>query len=195
MSKVKEALKIKYDLQDMDSVSKALHGLHGFAGCDTINAFSGKRKIKPLHLILKNYCNMNLFASIGEEPNSSEDLFEIAQQFVCKLYGYKEKNTNIVCYKLYAAKQGHLDPKLLPPCSDSLQMHAARAPYQVYIWRNCLECHPEMPSPVGFGWDVSEDGEFIIQWNTVTPVSRSESSPSLRAPLAHCFAVKIRRHM
>ena len=118
LSKVKDALKIKCDLQDMDLVCKALLGLHCFTGCDTINAFSGKGKIKPLHLMLKNSCYINLFASIGEEPNLSEDLFQIAQQFVCEVYGYKEKNTNIVRDKLYATKQGHLDPKgLLTRCT------------------------------------------------------------------------------
>ena len=35
--------------------------------------------------------------------------------------------------------------KVDPPCSDSLRMHAERATYQVYIWRNCLESHPDIP--------------------------------------------------
>ena len=169
LSKVKEALKIKYNLHDMNLVSKALLGLHGFTGCDTVSAFSGKGKVKPLHLMLKHSYYIDLFATIGKEPDLSEDLFEIVQQFVCEIYGYKEKNTNIVRYKLYAAKQGHLDPKSIPPCSDSLRMHAARATYQVYVWRNCLKRHPEIPSPVGFGWDQNEIGDFMIKWNTVNP--------------------------
>ena len=169
LSKVKEALQIKYDLQDMDLVSKALLGLHGFTGCDTISAFSGKGKVKPLQLILKNIAYVDLFASIGGEPELSEDLFRVVQKFICVLYGHKEDNTNIVRYKLYAAKQGRLDPKSIPPCSDSLRMHAARATYQVYIWRNCLESHPDIPSPVGFGWDQNDSGDFIIKWNTVNP--------------------------
>ena len=169
LSKVKEALQIKYDLQDMDFVSKALLGLHGFTGCDTISAFSGKGKVKPLQLMLKNIAYFDLFASIGGEPELLEDLFRVVQKFICVLYGHKEDNTNNVCYKLYAAKQGRLDPKSIPPCSDSLRMHAARATYQVYIWRNCLESHPDIPSPVGFGWDQNDSGDFIIKWNTVNP--------------------------
>ena len=106
LSKVKEALQIKYDLQDMNWVSKALLGLHGFTGCDTISAFSGKGKVKPLQLMLKNVPYINLFASIGEEAELSEDLLEdLVKQFTCEQYGHKEENTDIVRYKLYAAKQ------------------------------------------------------------------------------------------
>ena len=87
---VKDALRIKYDLQDMDLVSKALLGLHGFTGCDTISAFSGKGKVKPLQLMLKNVAYVAL--SIGEELELSEDLFRVVQQFICELYmGIKKK--------------------------------------------------------------------------------------------------------
>ena len=49
-------------------------------------------------------------------------------------------------------------------------MHAARATYQVYIWRKCLESHPDIPS-VGFSWDQNDSGDFIIKWNTVNPAA------------------------
>jgi hypothetical protein len=71
---VKNALEIKYDIQDLDLVSKALLGLHGFTGCDTISAFSGKGKVKPLQLMLKNDVYCDLFASLGTEPELPEDL-------------------------------------------------------------------------------------------------------------------------
>ena len=101
--------------------------------------------------MLKNDACCDLFASPGTEPELPEDLFNIVQQFTCELYGHKEEDTNVVRYKLYATKQGHLDPKLIPLCTDSLKLHTARARYQVYVWRKYLESHPDIPSPVGFG--------------------------------------------
>ena len=89
----------------MNWVSKVLLGLHGFTGCDTISAFSGKGKAKPLQSMLKNVPYVNLFASIGEEAELSEDLFLMVKQFTCELYGHKEENTDIARYRLYAAKQ------------------------------------------------------------------------------------------
>ena len=70
---------------------------------------------------------------------------------------------------MYAAKHGHLDPKSIPPCADSLRQHSLRACYQVYIWRQSLESHPVVPSPIGFGWDQNVEGDFIISWNNVNP--------------------------
>ena len=106
LPKVWKALKIKYDLQDIDLASKALLGLHRFTSCDTVSAFSGKGKLKPLDLMLKSSHYIDLFASISEEPGLSADLFQIVQQLVFKLYGYKEKNNDIVRSKLNAAEQG-----------------------------------------------------------------------------------------
>ena len=70
---------------------------------------------------------------------------------------------------MYAAKHGHLDPKSIPPCADSLRQHSLRALYQVHIWRKSSESHPQIPSPVDFGWDQNEDGHFVIAWNRVNP--------------------------
>ena len=169
LSKVKVALQTKYELCDMQLVSMALLGIHSFTGCDTISSFSGKGKVKPLQLMLKNQSCIEFFASFGEKSELSDDHFEIVQKFVCELYGHKEENTNIVRYKLYAAKQGKLDPKSLPPCSDSLKLHTERALYQAFIWRNCLKSHPDIPSPVGHGWEVDDNGDYAITWNSVNP--------------------------
>ena len=70
---------------------------------------------------------------------------------------------------MYAAKHGHLDPKSIPPCADSLRQHSLRALYQVHIWRKSSESHPQIPSLIDFGWDQNEDGHFVIAWNRVNP--------------------------
>ena len=70
---------------------------------------------------------------------------------------------------MYSAKQGRLEAKCLPPCSDSLRLHANRACYQAYIWRKCLESSPDIPSPIGLGWEENDDGDLVIKWNTILP--------------------------
>ena len=99
----------------------------------------------------------------------SDDLLLKTQQFICEMYGHKGDDVNKVRYKLYAAKKGRVDPRLIPPCFDSLKIHFARAMYQVHIWRNCLVGHPDIPSPVGRGWDLNENRDFVIKWNSINP--------------------------
>ena len=135
---IKESLKTRYDVKDVEKVSRALLGLHGFTGCDTISSFAGKGKVKPLKTMMKEDQYINLFATFGDAPELTEAQFNTIQSFVCDMYGHKDTNTNNVRYKMYAAKHGHLDPKMIPPCADSLRQHSLRACYQVYIWRNSL---------------------------------------------------------
>ena len=166
---IKESLKTKYGIQDANEASKALLGLHGFTGCDTISSFAGKGKVGSVKTMMKDQNHIALFATFGDSPELSEVQFQQIQKFVCDLYGHKDDDTNVVRYKMYAAKHGHLDPKSIPPCADSLRQHSLRACYQVYIWRQSLQSHPIIPSPVGFGWDQNEEGDFIILWNNVNP--------------------------
>ena len=161
LESIKESLKTRYNIQDSDQASKALLGLHGFTGCDTISSFAGKGKIKPVKTMMKDEVYINLFASFGLEPELTENQFADIQKFVCELYGHKEEDTNKVWYKMYAAKHGHLDPKSIPPCADSLRQHSLRACYQVHIWIKSLESYPTIPSTVSFGWDQIEDGDFV----------------------------------
>ena len=169
LGKVKESLAIRFDVEDIEQACRALLGLHAFTGCDTVSAFSGKGKSKPLKLMLKENSYISLFSSFGNEPSLSETQHTTLQQFVCNLYGHTEESTDVVRYKLYSARQGRLEAKCLPPCSDSLSLHANRACYQAYIWRKCLESHPDIPSPVGLGWDRNDDDDLIIKWNTILP--------------------------
>ena len=166
---IKDSLKTRYEVTDVNQASKALLGLHGFTGCDTISSFAGKGKVKPVKTMMKNQTYIDLFASFGVTPELSEVQFTEIQKFVCDLYGHQDDNTNTVRYKMYAAKHGHLDPKSIPPCADSLRQHSLRASYQVHIWRKSLESHPIIPSPIGFGWDQNEEGDFIVSWNNVNP--------------------------
>ena len=80
---------MKYDLNDMQLVSNALLGLHAFTRCDTVSAFSGKGKVKPLKLMMKNEKYISTFAAIGEEAEISTANFDAVEELVCELYGHK----------------------------------------------------------------------------------------------------------
>ena len=45
---------------------KSLTGFHSFTGCDTISAFAGRGKVKPLKLVLSNATYVQAFAKLGE---------------------------------------------------------------------------------------------------------------------------------
>ena len=54
VEKIKESLMLCYDLHNSKILSKSLLSFHAFTGCDTVSAFVGKGKLKPLKVMLKN---------------------------------------------------------------------------------------------------------------------------------------------
>lgn len=101
VSKVKEALQMKYVLNNMQLVTNTFLGLHAYACCDTVSAFSGKSKLKPLKLMMENEKYISTFAVIGEEVEISTSSFDALVEFDCELYGHKENFTDYVRYKRY----------------------------------------------------------------------------------------------
>ena len=69
LNEIKKMLPSNFDTLDKNVLSKALLALHGFTGCDTISAFSGKGKVRPLQLMLKNQSFITFFASFGTQYN------------------------------------------------------------------------------------------------------------------------------
>lgn len=53
VEKVKRSMMQRYNLHDIELFSKSLLSLHAFTGCDTVSAFSGKGKLKPLKIMFK----------------------------------------------------------------------------------------------------------------------------------------------
>ena len=48
-----------------ESLLSAFAGFHSFTGCDTVSAFAGRGKIKPLMLMMKTNDYVEMFASFG----------------------------------------------------------------------------------------------------------------------------------
>ena len=73
----------------------------------------------------------------------SEDVAKQLENFVCKLYGYKESNINNVRKKIVekkCKKEGKIvDLANLPPCRSVLKLHILRAYYVAKVWNVQLE--------------------------------------------------------
>ena len=71
-------------------------------------------------------------------------------------------------YQLHAS--GNSFDKLPPP-SSALNQHTRRSIYQAEVWRSCLKRKQNLPSPLDWGWELTESGELKPIWTTEAPVT------------------------
>ena len=87
-----------YKLSDFETViecTSALLGLHAFTGNDYVLSFFKKGKEKCWKIMRKSQKVENTFGKLDKElVNLTDELFSHLEEFICKLYGYKEKNIN-----------------------------------------------------------------------------------------------------
>ena len=78
---------------------------------------------------------------LGEARVLRDKLFTLLQEFVCKMYASQTSlgEVNDLRYHLFRVKKGDIDSSQLPPCKDTLKLHAMPANYQACIWKRCLE--------------------------------------------------------
>ena len=70
-------------------VSKALHA---FTGCDSVSAFAGIGKARPLKLLRSKNEFQVMFQSLGEQWSITGELCVQLESFVCAMYGMKKGN-------------------------------------------------------------------------------------------------------
>ena len=72
INKAKQSLILHYDLQNIDIQLhlKSLISLHALTGCGTTSSFSGKRKLKPFKVMLKNHSYIEEFCCIRRRSYS-----------------------------------------------------------------------------------------------------------------------------
>ena len=151
---------------------KALLGFHTFTGCDSVSAFKGKGKVKPLNLLLKSDDFIKLFAKLGTEWETSESELITTERFVCEMYDQKEcSDVNIARYNLFRLTC-RADYQLLPPNQDCLLHHVKRANYQAAIYRRSLLPYINAPSPDGYGWKIMGD-TLVFDWMSGDPAPPS----------------------
>ncbi|XP_065193404.1 uncharacterized protein LOC135825157 [Sycon ciliatum] len=145
------------------AASEALIGLHAFTGCDSVSAFSGKGKKAALELIKKDCAQAEAMAELGKSFNVDERLQGLCEVFLARLYGCASlSNINDVRFELL--RNNSSTPQNMPPSRDALRKHVLRANYQAVVWRLALQPSPEIPSPDGNGWRVSDQGGLSIVW-------------------------------
>ena len=76
-------------------VSKALLGLHAFTGCDSVSAFVGIRKARPLKLLGSKNEFQVIFQNHGEQWSIIEELCVQLESFVCAMYGMKKGDQDV----------------------------------------------------------------------------------------------------
>ena len=179
-----------------EETHSALIGLHSFTGCDSISAFGGKGKVSALKLVAKGGRFQKAMANLGINWDLSEELFLLIQEFTCRMYAARSSITEVneMRYQLFRAKQGNIESGQLPPCEDTLFLHAKRANYQACVWRRCLETEPEVPSAEGHGW-IIDDGQLVVQWmqgppapDVVMELMACKCSKQCKAPGCQCIA-------
>ena len=57
-----------------------------FTGCDTVSSFSSHGKRTALKLLIENKKSQDAFARFGQQWTVPDDLFDILQEFTCRLY-------------------------------------------------------------------------------------------------------------
>ena len=159
-------------------ICTALPAFHAFTGCDTTSAFVRKGKKGPFRMLQKNTHAVEAFKSLGTDPNTvSETTFRELEKFVCCMYGKSSYvDVNRLRYDTFKSRyevrdlqktlsiHNGVDISLLPPCRESLMKHCQRANYQAYIWTHAHIATIRLPSPVGCGWKLNEDGTIAVDW-------------------------------
>ena len=129
------ALQYKLDKCLRSRICKRLPGVHAFAGCDSVSAFSGKGKLMALKLGKRRPAYQDLFQHLGVEWKLSDELFVRLQEFTCLMYSSNPgtKDVNLLRYRLFCARKGVLESHQLPPCQDTLRKHCERANYPASV--------------------------------------------------------------
>ena len=159
------------------NVCSALPGLHAFTGCDSVSSFSRRGKKQSYKLIRSGH--WDAMKMLGASLSVSEDLVQLCEVFVCRLYGKGSLScVDDLRYELFC-QSSRMSYAELPPTKDALRHHIQRANYQTYIWKTCLK-HEAVPSPHQHGWLVAGDSISIV-W-----ITRPPAPSALLHALMHC---------
>ena len=142
----------------------SLIGFHAFTGNDYISCFFRKSKAMCWKIIEKNPRFRSAFESLGMAWKLSPAVYEMLEEYVCYLYGFRKKNVNEVRYQIFRRKYSNenkiTDLALLPPCHDVLYYHTSRANVVARLWKLSNEPQVKQPNLIDHGWMDRND----IKW-------------------------------
>ena len=137
-------------------LAKALLGFHCFTGCDTISAFAGQGKLKPLNLLFHNEEYIDVFCYLGEVQTLTNDMIRKLERFAIHIYGKRPASQPLsiddMRYNLYYQRGGKTTFAYLPLCLNVMTQHCIRTNYQEFIWRQCFTPIMDIDSPTNHGW-------------------------------------------
>ena len=126
-----------------DEHKSALIGFHAFTGNDYVSSIFRKSKKFSWKLLEKNFRFVRAFIQLGSAWDIDEALLSLLEEYVCNLFGKKQKDVNKVRYTIFEnvyEKKGKIqDLSLLPPCRQSLLLHCRRSNHIAKVWRSCFD--------------------------------------------------------
>lgn len=143
-----------------DGSDRALLPFHALTGCDTTSYLYGHSKTAALKIFVTDF---KLIEDVGEGQLTSEQS-DKAEKFICKIYGQDSNKTNEARFVMYHRCN---IPEMLPPTSDAIRLHIARAHYQSLVWKQANVTDPVLPEPQQSGWKLER--------NTLVPVLMTKS--------------------
>ena len=77
--------------------------MHAYTGCDTVSAFAGRGKIGALRIVKEQRSFQEMFDLLGVEWELSDDLFQMLQNFTCRMYSSRPGTNSIneLRYRLF----------------------------------------------------------------------------------------------
>ena len=79
------------DIEMEDGLKKCLIGFHAFTGNDYVSSFFRKGKSECWKVVQKNNRFVNTFSLLGQVWELDEQIFVNLEEYVCHLYGYRQK--------------------------------------------------------------------------------------------------------
>ena len=83
----------------------------------------------------------------------------LLEEYVCQLYGYRNKSTNSVRFRIYEKKYNKenkvIDMATLPPCNSVLRLHILRSNMVAALWKRSMIANIEILDITQHGWDVN----------------------------------------
>ena len=142
-----------------------------FTGNYYTSGFYGIGEVNALEILIQSEHHIKIFKAIGDQFTLNAEVFPLAEQFVCELYGLSQSSsTTESCYKKLCSKKKSPEPQQLPPTRDALLCYIKRVNYMTAAIQKSLIPSPAIPFPCeNYGW-IIKDGLFQIQWMLRKPV-------------------------
>ena len=134
--------------------TSTLLSLHAYTGCDTVSAFKGKGKLKPLKALQLYPRFIETLAKLGKSWSMDKDLLDEIEAFTCAMYG-RPKFLHVDDLRFYMLSDKCKNETIgsntnialseLTPYRKSHVQHAKRANFQRVIWKREHVPTPDIP--------------------------------------------------